>query len=92
MLVNQFILGLKRKKSLQPTLSQRTCQNKTAKQFMDVAGSIDRSTIIVKNIYTSCSSRQMLAVMSPVVKIDAQTLQGRVLDCYAEYKIGLKYN
>jgi hypothetical protein len=59
---------------------------------MDVAGSICRSTIIVKNIYTSCSSSQMLAVMSPVVKIDAQTLRGRVLDCYAEYKIGQKYN
>jgi hypothetical protein len=59
---------------------------------MDVAGSIGRSTIIVKNIYTSCSSSQMLAVMSPVVKIDAQTQLDRVLDCYAEYKIGQKYN
>jgi hypothetical protein len=52
-------------------LSQQTRQNKTAKQLMDVAGSIYRSTIIVKNIYTSCSSSQMLAVMSPVGKIDA---------------------
>jgi hypothetical protein len=59
---------------------------------MDVAGSICRSTIIVKNICISCSSSQMLAAVSPIVKIDAQTQLGMSVDRYAEYKIGRKYN